>query len=78
VADPKYFGDKDAQFLNDLAKLGQDKGFVAGLKAKPNNVHLDSTGIKSADQIKWEAQVIRDIGKLSTGPSSIPRFEGIW
>jgi hypothetical protein len=65
-ADPKYFSEKDKKFLNDMAKLKDDKGFMAGLKAKPDNIHLDSSGIKDADaRMAWEAQVIRDLGKLS-------------
>ena len=64
VADPKSFGDKDSKFIAELSKLRGDKGFIAGLKAKPDNIHLDSTNVKAANQLQWEAQVIRDIGKL--------------
>jgi hypothetical protein len=64
-ADPQVFSDEDNRLLTALAKLQQDKGFMAGLKAKPAKVHLDSSGVKGADPLTWEAQVMRDIGKLS-------------
>lgn len=58
----KRFSEKDK---GSLEKLHQDKGFMAGLTAKPRTVHLDSSGVKRADPLAWEAQVVRDIGKLS-------------
>ncbi len=65
VAYPQSFSDDGKQFLTDLAKLHDDEAFMAGLKAKPANVHIDSTGVKDADQLKWEAKVVGDIGMLS-------------
>ena len=65
AADPKYFRDADKKFLADLAKLRDDKGFIAGLNAKPPNIHLDSTDAKEADRPAWEADVIRNVGMLS-------------
>jgi hypothetical protein len=67
VADPNSYTGDGNNFLTELAKLGKDEGFRAGLKAMPPNVHLDSRGIagSAADKLQWEAQVIRDIGMLS-------------
>ena len=58
----KRFSKKDKESLD---KLHQDKGFMAGLKAKPARVHLDSSRVKGADPLTWEAEVVRDIGMLS-------------
>lgn len=66
TADPQSFSDSDKKYLADLAKLHDDEGFMAGLKAKPANVHIDSTGVSTATrQLQWEAKVVRDIGMLS-------------
>ena len=70
VSDGKMFavptenlGDADKQLFS---KLQQDKGFMAGLKAMPANIHLNSSGIADPDrQMEWETEVVRDIGKLS-------------
>ncbi|MGA2032628.1 MAG: hypothetical protein ABSG68_10250 [Thermoguttaceae bacterium] len=64
------FSEKDTKFLQHLEDLQKDKGFMAGLKAKPDNVHVDSTGIKGDEnRQQWEEQVIRNIGMLSELPS---------
>ncbi len=64
VATPEYFSGEDRRFLADLAKLRGDQGFQAGWDAKPANIHLDSSGLHADKKLAWEAQVIRDIGKL--------------
>jgi hypothetical protein len=76
AVDPEEFCDTDKQFLNDLGKLRDDKGFMAGMKAKPGNIHLDSSGIPADRRMAWEAQVIRDIGKLNELPSGKATIDG--
>jgi hypothetical protein len=67
-ANPNGLREEDAKFVSDLEKLGQDEAFRAGLKAKPDNIHLDSHNVQG-DKMKWEADVIRDIGMLSELPT---------
>jgi hypothetical protein len=61
----------DQKFLGDLAKvppaLANDSGFAAGIRAKPDNLHIDSSGVPGGEEKRraWEAQVIRDFGKLN-------------
>jgi hypothetical protein len=68
TADPNKFDDAGKKFLAEMAKLGQDEAFKAGLKAKPDNIHLDSRHAPG-DKMTWEADVIRGIGMLSELPT---------